>query len=102
MVIADHAVRAAAEEGCTQFNMLRGSEHYKRALGGQEHALASATVVRRHSATALAVRTRARGQGVWRRLPETQRERLRGLFQRPDARPGLTRRRAAQAGTRSA
>ena len=35
MVIADHAVRAAAEEGCTEFNMLRGSEHYKRALGGE-------------------------------------------------------------------
>ena len=82
MVIADHAVREAAKEGCTQFNMLRGGEHYKRALGGEEQALASATVVRRHTATALALGARARGQAAWRRLPEAQRERLRGLFQR--------------------
>jgi CelD/BcsL family acetyltransferase involved in cellulose biosynthesis len=80
MVIAEHAVEEAADEGCAEFNMLRGSEHYKHALGGEERTLASASVVRRHTVTSLAVRTRARGQRAWRHLPERQRKLLRGLF----------------------
>ena len=82
MVIADHAVRAAAEEGCTRSQHAARWRALQASPGGEEQALAFAHAGAPAHATALALRARARGQGAWRRLPEAQRERLRGLFQR--------------------
>ncbi len=78
-VLADHAVRAAAAEGCSAFNMLRGGEQFKRTLGAHEQPLASAAVLRRRTATRLAERSLAQAHRAWQRLPAAPRRRLRGV-----------------------
>ena len=69
LVLLDHAVRHAVDEGCSEFNFLRGAEPYKQRFGAQELRLASFEVVPRRSAAAVEARARAGLRGAWRRLP---------------------------------
>jgi CelD/BcsL family acetyltransferase involved in cellulose biosynthesis len=76
------ATALAREEGCTEYNILRGEEGFKQKFTAQPRELESYVVVRGRSAAGLAARGVLGVQAAWRRLPEARREQARRLLRR--------------------
>jgi len=63
------AVEAAAAEGCTRFDMLRGDEQHKQRFRISSHPLESSLVAQRRSPAALEAHARSATRRAWARLP---------------------------------
>lgn len=82
MALLAHAVRAAADEGCSRFDMLRGDEHFKGSFHLSSATVASYRAVRRRSLARLEVEALAGARSVYRRLSPQRRARLRRALRR--------------------
>jgi CelD/BcsL family acetyltransferase involved in cellulose biosynthesis len=80
MGLLAHAVRAAAEEGCEYFDMLRGDEQFKAVCHITPSPLTSYRVVRRRSRTLLEERAMAGARAAYEHLSPQRRERLRRML----------------------
>lgn len=76
------ATEKAREEGCTEYNILRGEESFKHKFTATPRDLESFVVVRSASAAGLASRAALGARAAWHRLPEARRDRLRKLLRR--------------------
>jgi CelD/BcsL family acetyltransferase involved in cellulose biosynthesis len=73
-------LRDAADEGCTQFDMLRGNEHFKGSFHIEPTPVCSFRAVRRRSLARLEAEARVGARSAYRRLSPEQREKLRRLL----------------------
>jgi CelD/BcsL family acetyltransferase involved in cellulose biosynthesis len=80
MALLTHAVRAAAEEGCEYFDMLRGDEQFKAVCHITRSPVTSYHVVRRRSRTLLEERAMAGARAAYEHLSPQRRERLRRML----------------------
>jgi CelD/BcsL family acetyltransferase involved in cellulose biosynthesis len=81
-ILHEDATALAREEGCTEYNILRGEEGFKQKFAARPRALDSYVVVRARSAAGMAARGALGVQAAWRRLPETRRDQVRRLLRR--------------------
>jgi CelD/BcsL family acetyltransferase involved in cellulose biosynthesis len=77
MALLAHAVRAAADEGCARFDMLRGDERFKASFHITSETVSSYRAVRRRSLARLEAEGLAGARSVYRRLSPQRRARLR-------------------------
>jgi len=82
ILLLDHAVRAAKDEGDETFEMLRGNEHHKARFENDQRAVRTFVVVRRGSFARLAIHGRQSARGAFRRLPARHRTAIRSLLRR--------------------
>jgi CelD/BcsL family acetyltransferase involved in cellulose biosynthesis len=80
-----HALRAAADEGCEQFDMLRGDEHFKASFHISPSPVSSYRVVRRRSRALLEEQALAGARAAYRQLSPQRRERVRRALGRLSA-----------------
>ena len=76
------ATARARDEGCAEYNILRGEEGFKQKFAAGPRALESFVVVRARSAAGIASRGALGALAAWRRLPEARREQARRLLRR--------------------
>lgn len=69
ILLLDHAVRAAREEGAEVFDMLRGQERHKARFENDRRTVRTFVLVRRGSYARLQIRSRQSAGQIWRRLP---------------------------------
>lgn len=82
MILHADATARAREEGCSEYNILRGEESYKNKFAAQPRELESYVVVRANGGAGIASRGALGAHAAWRRLPESWRERARPLLRR--------------------
>lgn len=82
ILLLDHAVRAAEDEGSEVFDMLRGKEHYKARFENDQRTVRTFVIVGRGSFARLAIRGRESARGAYRRLPARQQTTIRRLLRR--------------------
>ncbi len=77
------ATTLAREEGCTEYNILRGEEQFKSKFAvSLRRELRSYVVVRSLSRAGIAARGALGARAAWRRLPEGRRDQARRLLRR--------------------
>jgi CelD/BcsL family acetyltransferase involved in cellulose biosynthesis len=81
-MLHEDATALAREEGCAEYNILRGEEGFKQKFPAQPRELESYVVVRARSAAGLASRGALGAQAAWRLLPEAPRAQARRLLRR--------------------
>jgi CelD/BcsL family acetyltransferase involved in cellulose biosynthesis len=81
-ILHEQATALAREEGCTEYNILRGEEGFKQKFAARPRALDSYVVVRARSAAGIAARSALGAQAAWRRLPQARRDQVRRLLRR--------------------
>ena len=77
MALLAHAVRAAADEGCARYDMLRGDEHFKGSFHISTAEVTCYRAVRRRSLARLQAEAFVGARSAYKRLRPQQRERLR-------------------------
>jgi len=77
MALLAHAVRAAADEGCARYDMLRGDEHFKGSFHISTAPVTCYHAVRRRSLARLQAEAFVGARSAYHRLGTRQRERLR-------------------------
>ena len=85
MALLAHAVRAAAQEGCESFDMLRGDEQFKAGFHITPSPVTSYRVVRRRSRALLEEQALASVRAAYEQLSPQRRERLRRALGRLSA-----------------
>jgi CelD/BcsL family acetyltransferase involved in cellulose biosynthesis len=80
ILLLDHAVRAAEQEGSEVFDMLRGKERHKARFENDQRTVRTYVIVGRGSFARLAIRGRESARHAYRRLPPRHRSALRRLL----------------------
>ncbi len=82
-----HTVRAAIEEGASEYDLMLGDEAFKRRFATAERQGCRVLLAPRGSLSYLRARARQAGRKTLRRLPTSQQERLRALRRRAGRSP---------------
>jgi len=82
ILLLDHAVRAAEEEGSEVYDMLRGLEHHKARFENDRRTARTFAVVGRGSFARLAIGGRESARQAFRRLPPRHQAAIKGLLRR--------------------